>query len=235
MDNLTIGALALAGAGALWGASAWWERRRRHALYGLGRQMDFRFLPPGGNNHRFDWFDAFNRGQRRRRLITLEGALTVGDQELPVHCGDFEFEEWQRDLAGKDHQRKRRRRFSYILVETPWRYAPTLLIRPEGFLDKAAGALGFDDIDFESAEFSRRFHVSSSDKRFAYDLLTARAMNFLLKCEPPPPMRFENGVVLVYSGDRRWPPERFREWITVVRTFLRQWPEHVVVDQFATS
>ena len=39
---------------------------------------------------------------------------------------------------------------------------------------------GHDDIDFESAEFSRNFYVKSSDRKWAFDILHARAMEFLL-------------------------------------------------------
>jgi hypothetical protein len=41
-------------------------------------------------------------------------------------------------------------------VHPPWP-SPTLLVRPEGLLDKLAGIVGVDDIDFESSEFSKRF------------------------------------------------------------------------------
>ena len=62
----------------------------------------------------------------------------------------------------------------------PFRNVPDLLIRPEGFFDKVAGAFGFDDIDFESEEFSRAFFVKSSDKRFAYDVLHPRMLELLM-------------------------------------------------------
>ena len=76
-------------------------------------------------------------------------------------------------------------RFSYLILHMPWSGVPDLLIRREGMFDKIAGVLGFDDIDFESAQFSRRFHVSSTDKRFAYDVIDPRMMEFLLKGDPP--------------------------------------------------
>jgi hypothetical protein len=41
--------------------------------------------------------------------------------------------------------------------------------------------MGYDDIDFESHEFSRAFCVRSSDRKFAYDVCNARMMEFLLE------------------------------------------------------
>ena len=45
---------------------------------------------------------------------------------------------------------------------------------------KIAQAFGYDDIDFESAEFSRAFCVRSKDKKFAYDFCNAQMMEYLL-------------------------------------------------------
>ena len=45
---------------------------------------------------------------------------------------------------------------------------------------KIAQAVGYDDIDFESHEFSRQFCVRSSDKKFAYDICNAQMIEYLL-------------------------------------------------------
>ena len=57
---------------------------------------------------------------------------------------------------------------------------PELLISREGWLSKFAQFFGYDDIDFESAEFSRKFCVRSPDKKFAYDICHARMIEYLL-------------------------------------------------------
>lgn len=36
------------------------------------------------------------------------------------------------------------------------------------------------DIGFESAEFSKRYHVSATERRWAYDVITPRTMELLL-------------------------------------------------------
>ena len=41
-----------------------------------------------------------------------------------------------------------------IACEAPF---PEIVIRPEKALDKLVGAVGFEDIDFESHEFSKKF------------------------------------------------------------------------------
>ena len=50
----------------------------------------------------------------------------------------------------------------------------------EGIFSKIAQAVGYDDIDFESHEFSRKYCVRSKDKKFAYDVCNARMIDYLL-------------------------------------------------------
>ncbi|MGO8836814.1 MAG: hypothetical protein ACLQAH_03495 [Limisphaerales bacterium] len=45
---------------------------------------------------------------------------------------------------------------------------------------KIAEAFGYQNIKFESAEFSKAFCVRSSDKKFAYDVCNAQMIEYLL-------------------------------------------------------
>ena len=54
-------------------------------------------------------------------------------------------------------------------------------VRPEHWGDKVSAAFGFDDIDFESAEFSRRYHVQAEDKKLAYELFHPKMIEYLLR------------------------------------------------------
>lgn len=50
----------------------------------------------------------------------------------------------------------------------------------EGIFSKIAQAVGYDDIDFESHEFSRKYCVRSRNKKFAYDICNPRMIEYLL-------------------------------------------------------
>ena len=50
----------------------------------------------------------------------------------------------------------------------------------EGIFSKIAQAVGYDDIDFESHEFSRKYCVRSKNKNFAYDIFHPRMIDYLL-------------------------------------------------------
>lgn len=60
---------------------------------------------------------------------------------------------------------------------------PGLDLRPEGFFDKIGQAIGFKDLQFESAEFNQRYHVNANDERFARDLLDPAMIEFLMRVQ----------------------------------------------------
>ena len=172
-------------------------------------------------------FGVFTRGGNRRPYNTLRGprSFSLGDgppRPCPVLAGDFSY------TTGSG-ENETTRRFSYLLVElaavtTP---LPQTAVRPEGFMDKLGGLFGFDDIDFESVEFSDAFHVTGQDKRFAYDLLDPRMMQFLLDTRPP--MVQVNGRHLCLAGGAdTWTPEEFGQRLSWVERFLARWPRQLV-------
>jgi len=67
-----------------------------------------------------------------------------------------------------------------MLIEPEASFSP-VLIEPENLLSRVADALGFGDIKFESAEFSRLYRVRSSDKKFAYDVCNPQMIVYLLE------------------------------------------------------
>ena len=69
--------------------------------------------------------------------------------------------------------------FSFFILTLPAVF-PDLTIRRENFFTKVAEVFGYQDIKFESAEFSKAFCVRSPDKKFAYDVCNAKMMEYLL-------------------------------------------------------
>jgi hypothetical protein len=118
-------------------------------------------------------------------------------------------------------------RFSFILLRLPWTSVPDVTIRPEHIGDKIMGAVGFDDIDFESEEFSRKFMVKSPDKRFAYDVVHTRMMEYFLEVQGPS-VEILQGECLLMAGIRTWTPDDFRARLSWGQRFLELWPEHLV-------
>ncbi len=123
----------------------------------------------------FPGFDLFRRGSGRYGENFMTGAR--GSFCLTV----FEYH-YKTESGSGDNRRTHHHRYTVVILQPPFPLKP-LSVRAEGFWDKITSAFGWDDIDFESAEFSRRFHVSAPDRRWAFDVLTPRNMEFLMERE----------------------------------------------------
>ncbi len=204
------------------------EKKRREAMAALAAELGWRFDRTRDRSHDDEYahFEIFRRGHSRAAYNTMWGELERQGRRWPAKMGDFTYK--ITTSTGKSTSTQTYR-FSYLILHMPWSRVPDLLIRREGMFDKIAGVLGFDDIDFESAEFSRRFHVSSPDKRFAYDVIDPRMMEFLLKGDPPT-VDIENRRCCISDGRRRWEPVEFRQKLAWITEFLDHWPKHVLAS-----
>ena len=99
---------------------------------------------------------------------TAQNQVVVFDYHYETHTTD-----------SKGNQQTQHHYFSFFILLLPINF-PELKITREGLLSKIAQALGYEDIDFESAEFSRTFCVRSKDRKFAYDVCNAQMMEYLL-------------------------------------------------------
>lgn len=218
--------LAAVGVGVLAYLSYQQEKRRREELGALAQQLGWHYSSRRDHSHddQYAHFEIFRRGHSRYAYNTLMGEVTTEGRSFPVKMGDFHY----KVTSGTGKNRSTRTyNFSYVILHIPLQQFPDLLIRPEGMFDKLAGSFGFDDIDFESAEFSRQFYVTSNDKRFAYDVLHPQMMEFLLETQPPA-IDLEQGRCCLSDGSRRWNPAEFREMLDWWQRFFQLWPRHVL-------
>jgi hypothetical protein len=199
--------------------------RRTQELGALAAARGWQFDPSDEPDHdeRFGHFGAFNKGHSRRAYNTLHGAIDIDGRPWPLQAGDYLYKTTSHN--GK-HQSTQTHRLSYAIVETPHLGAPELCIRREGLLDRIAGFMGFDDIDFESNEFSERFHVKSANKRFAYAVLEPRMMQFLLDSDPPA-IEFRRGQCCLIRRERCWSSAEFAATIDWAQQFFARWPSQV--------
>lgn len=117
---------------------------------------------------------------------------------------------------------------SVCVLGVPQHFKP-LFIRPENFLDKIAGAIGFDDIDFESREFSSRFYVKSNDKKFAYDIVHPQMMNFLLSSRKTPVIEIGGTHIgCYYTGKVK--PNGYLDLYKFANEFYANIPDYVIRD-----
>ncbi len=147
------------------------EGRRAAALATIAARLGLEFREDKDRDlaRRLEFLDKLDQGSNRYVFNCLDGVY----QGEPVMIFDYHFQT-------KQGRHTQHHRFTVAMLVLP-RTFPELLISAEGFLSKLAQAVGYEDIDFESAEFSRAFCVRSPDKKFAYDVCHALMMEFLLR------------------------------------------------------
>jgi len=190
------------------------QRLRRLRLWGKARGLWPQPDAKRGWDKRYPGLRELQRGHSRKSRLTLAGEV---DGRRTV-CLDYVF------VTGSGKNRTTHRR-AMLIVETGFPVIP-LVIRREHAFDRVGEFFGLDDIDFESAEFSRKFHVSSSDRKWAYDVIHTRTMEYLLQA-PSFTIAFGMGEIAVYrTGTLQ--PEFADEALGVARRMIELLPEYVV-------
>lgn len=177
------------------------EKERRERLQGCADAFGLYYEPDkvrGFDNQHPD-FNFLRRGSNRYAHNILSGEWQGRD----VTVFDYHYETHSTDSKGR--RTTHHHRFSAAMVRAEFRLQ-SMAIRPEGIFDRVKAAFGWDDIDFESAEFSKRFHVSAKDRRWAYDVLPAQTMELLLD-NPSRELYFEGNILAVRSNKSLEPVE----------------------------
>ena len=144
--------------------------KRREAMMAVAAKLGLSFHPAKNRDiaRRYRFLDKLRRGSNRYAYNILSGRY----QDHDVLLFDYHY----KTGSGKNTHHHY---FSFFILHLAASF-PELVIGPEGFFSKIAQAVGYDDIDFESHEFSRKFCVRSPNKKFAYDVCHARMIEYLL-------------------------------------------------------
>jgi hypothetical protein len=159
---------------AILGARA--AKKRREAFAALAQRLGLAFSPEHDRDmaRRFAFLDKLAQGSNRYAFNILSGSFRAHS----VWAFDYHYETHSTDSKGRRHTHHHYFSCLLLLLEKPF---PELTIAREGLFSKIAQSFGYDDVDFESHEFSRTFCVRSKDKKFAYDFCHALMMEYLLQ------------------------------------------------------
>lgn len=194
------------------------QRRRLLRAWARRRGLSFKAGPDNKVGIRFLELQLLGGGGPTQGRNLASG--TIDGRE--VHAFDV-----VRGDGEDDEPSHRHSSFSCVLVKADLPLIP-LQIRPEGMGDRLAGALGFDDINFESAAFSAQFHVTSADRKWAYDVVNGQQMEYLLS---RPRVWLELGgwyCLVARSGSMS--PEDYNSALETARGFLDGIPESVKIE-----
>ena len=195
------------------------KRRKELLAWAGSKGLSFSQAKDRGMESRFPQFKALKQGSNRYAFNIIEGDWS----ERPIIAFDYHYETHSTDSKGR--RQTHHHRFSAVILGSDLPLKP-LFIRPEGFFDKVTEFFGLDDIDFESAEFSRKFYVKAEDKRWAYDVIHTRTMQFLLDM-PQYTIEFSPSHVIVYRSST-FKTTQFEEAIAVITGILDRFPDYLV-------
>jgi hypothetical protein len=193
--------------------------KRRKALFAWAQSRGLQFTSEKyyDFDNRFPAFSCLQQGSSRYAYNVITGSLA--DKEF------LGFDYHYTTGSGKNRQDHH---FSAIILQSPILLKP-LFVRPENFLDKITEFAGFNDIDFESAEFSRKFYVKSPDKRWAYDVIHPQMMEFLMAA-PVFTLQFDLTRIMA-SRNTTFSVKDYDSAIEVVEGMLERLPEYLVKQQ----
>jgi hypothetical protein len=193
------------------------KRRKDVAEWAAGAGLTFSPNAERGYAASFPSFGCLHRGHSRYAYNVARGTWNG----RPLEAFDYRY------VTGHGKNRTVHD-FSAIILGSHVPLKP-LTIRSENAFDKVTEFFGADDIDFESDEFSRRFFVKSPDKKWAYDVLHQRTMEFLL-AGPRFSIEFDTHHVICWHH-RRFDRETRENAIGVVEGILDRLPDYLVRAQ----
>lgn len=207
--------LAMAGIGILAYRA---ERKRRRLLRAWAHSKGFTMHGASrrGWEKEYPAFKILERGRSRHTALHLEGEV----DGRRVRCLDYRY------TTGSGKNRKTHQ-YSLVVLDTGTPVIP-LAIRREHVFDRVGEFFGHDDIDFESSEFSRRYHVSAADRKWAYDVIHPRTIDYLLGL-PPATIEFGFAEIAVY-GTGSLTGEKCQAGLKIAREMLDLVPPDVLAQ-----
>ena len=191
-------------------------RQRREAMTRLAAELGFEYYPddPWNLEDKYAMFELFGRGHSRGASNVICGEV----DGRAVVAFDYRYTTG----SGKNESTHS---CQALVMGLPI-VAAGLRMRSESLFDRVASWVGYDDIDFESDEFSRRYHVACDDRRFAYDILHARLIDYLLGCGNVPNLEMQGPLMVLFEsqGDAA----NVRRLLAIGREIVASIPEYVL-------
>jgi len=194
------------------------SRKRREALQKLADALGLQYKSEPNDVHRqYEQFRPLSVGRNRRSSNLLHGRR--GEIEWDIF--DYKY----RTGSGKN---AKTHSVGVLVAKVPI-VLPAMEIRPESMFDKIAATVGFDDINFESEQFSRRYHVTCADRKGCYDLIHPQMIEYLLTL-PATGWQFAGrSIALVRNGF--YSPGQIEQAMAMVEGFVQRIPEYVRRDR----
>ena len=212
---LLLGLLAIGGV-------AWFaylaKQKRREGFAWMAAQLGLLYSPEDPFGLLGEPFAFFQKGDGRG----VENVISGTWQGLDVRLFDYWYYEESTDSKGSTSRTYYR--FDCVIVPID-AGCPRLSITHEDLGTRLANALSFHDIRFESEAFNRAYYVTSSDAKFANDLVDARMMEWLLAHADG--FSFETAATELLCYQRKAGPQELVPLLGTAKAFREHIPKVV--------
>ncbi|MBC8368913.1 MAG: DUF3137 domain-containing protein [Planctomycetes bacterium] len=194
-------AFVIVAVGALFYLSYQYHKKRRQAFTVWATKNGFSYDSNRSRElgRRFMFLNDLNKGSNRYACDSLSGNY----QGYDVDAFTYHYETYSTDSKGNRRTNHHYLGVIAIKIENTF---PEMRLTPEGFFSKIGQFIGFEDIDFESVEFSKKFAVHSKDKKLAYDFCNTSMMEYLLQ-HPNTSLELDQDTLALYDSYRLEPKE----------------------------
>jgi hypothetical protein len=197
---LFIAVLVLIVGGIIWSIVA--EKKRREALMETADQMGLTFFKEGDPDllSQLSSFKLFSQGRARKMKNLIQG----DSGEVKIAIFDYQY------TTGSGKQTKTTQQ-SVALIHSIDLICPDFRIRPEGLLDKIGGAMGFQNIDFEThPKFSGLFVLQGSSEEEIRKYFTPNLIEFFEQ-KPGISVQANSGTMFFFRPGKRIKPAELKD------------------------
>jgi hypothetical protein len=182
------------------------------------RRLTAHDRPDSATPVRLDMFDLFNRNTGFVKHL-IDGTIDIDSRRVRITAGDYHGKVRQTDPRAASLPIV----VTFVAIDLFTNWSQTFLLRRETLGDRLDDLTESNDIDFESIEFSKRYFVAASEKKFAYDLCDPRMMAFLLSADAPK-IKIVGRHVLLTRDDAEIDPEELADLLDWAARFVEHVP-----------
>lgn len=181
--------------GVWWYVSNKLRKKRMGVLAAFASARGWTYTPDDPSLIDLSDSDPFNQGHSRQAKDAFNGNMNGHD------FVSFEYIYEQTEGSGDDERTVTYHNMVTCVVTPPSQYR--LEVRRAGMFSGFLGALGIHDLQLESVDFNKKFHIKANPERFAYDVLNPQTMQRMLADERySQPLRFENGRLMTWRSGK---------------------------------
>lgn len=220
----------------IWVIASSFEKKKLERFMKFAMANGLSFLPGMSGGRGGNWFEQMFAGVQGTQsfLAGYQGFRPISHMNATVkyifegRSDDISFRAFQYQYTTGSGKNRQTHYYTVASCELPT-WMPDLSVSPEGFFDMVGKFFGGQDIQFESHDFNEKFRITSSNVKFAHDILHPQMMEWFLHVVPPG-FQLNGRTVVLWRGGML--EENFvLDSRAMMRQFWELVPDYVKEDQ----